>query len=391
MTDIDNPIRSEANQKLFQAISFAELPGVRTTVSQIEPAIAAGADLNGILEDGCTPLTYAVKSGMGSPKAVKILLELGADPSQRDANGWTPWALCLDKMEIPCVADRMKKIADLLSEYGADRTDERVLLMKTAVRERDQERLLQLFAEGIDINSPIACPLHLAVIEHDADMVRFLLRQGANPEGSDLQHTCLMSAVQHNQIEIIKLLLGAGADPSRLVGGTPGMTLIVLAKENGHQDLAKWLERLFPDMEGASRAKKHKINPKLRPLVKAGTNGCNSGLDNEAIIQQLDRWDQLYGIEVSDAGSDKVTVRFLSLPEPLDQLAREIYDFCPDVIDQGFGCIDDLVAMQARDGQEIAPEWARLIHGVDLQHPDAGLILLQRSLSDTRSVALWWD
>lgn len=90
-------------------------------------------------------------------------------------------------------------------------------------------------------------------------------------------------------------------------------------------------------------------------------------------------------------GSDKVTVRFLSLPEPLDQLAREIDDFCPDVIDQGFGCIDDMVAMQARDGQEIAHEWARLIHGVDLQHPDAGLILLQRSLSDTRSVALWWD
>ena len=92
---------------------------------------------------------------------------------------------------------------------------------------------------------------------------------------------------------------------------------------------------------------------------------------------------------VFDVGNQPTDV--LSLPEPLDQLAREIYDFCPDVIDQGFGCIDDLVAMQARDGQEIAPEWARLIHGVDLQHPDAGLILLQRSLSDTRSVALWWD
>jgi hypothetical protein len=294
-------------------------------------------------------------------------------------------------METPGVADRMQKIADLLSGYGADRSDERVLLMKTAVLERDRERLRQLFAEGVDINSPMICPLHLAVIEQDADMVRFLLQHGANPEGNDLRHTPLMSAVQHNQIEIIKILLKTGADPTRLWGGLAGFTLIALAKDNGHKDIVKWLERLFPDMEGASRAKKRKINPKLRPVVKAGTNACNFDLDNEAIIQQLDRWDLLYGIEVSDVGSDKVTVRFLSLPESLDALAREISEFCPDVLDQGFGCVDDMLAMQARDGQDIAPEWARLIDGVDLKHPDAGLMLLQRSLRATGRVALWWD
>ena len=153
----------------------------------------------------------------------------------------------------------------------------------------------------------------------------------------------------------------------------------------------EWLERLFPDMEGAGRSKLRKINPKLRSVVKAGTNGCNFDLDNEAIIQQLDRWDLLYGIDVSDVGSNKVTVRFLSLPDSLDQIAREIYAFCPDVVDQGFGCFDDMVAIQSRDGQEIAPELARLVDGVDLQHPDAGLLLLQRSLRDTRSIALWWD
>jgi hypothetical protein len=202
MKETGTPIRSEANQQLFHALSFAELPGVPSTVSQIEPAIAVGADLNGILEDGCTPLTYAIQSGMGSPKAVGILLELGADPSRRDAN---------------------------------------------------------------------------------------------------------------------------------------------------------------------------------------------FDLDNEAIVQQLDRWDLLYGIDVTDVGSNKVTVRFLSLPDSLDQIAREIYAFCPDVVDQGFGCLDDMVAIQSRDGREIAPELARLIDGVDLQHPDAGLILLQRSLRDTRSIALWWD
>jgi hypothetical protein len=127
------------------------------------------------------------------------------------------------------------------------------------------------------------------------------------------------------------------------------------------------------------------------PVVGAGTNGIDHDLDNDDIVRTLDRWDKTYGIEISDVGADRVTVRFLSLPESLDALAREIHEFCPDVIDQGFGVLDDLLAMQARDGKEIAPDMARLIEGVDLQHPDAGLILLQRSLRDTQTVALWWD
>jgi len=392
MTDTDNPIRSEADQQLYHALAFAELPGVPSTANQIKPAIAAGADLNGILVDGCTPLTYAIQSGMSSPKAVKILLELGADPSQRDANGWTPWALCLDKMETTCVADRMRKIADLLNQFGADRVDEPILKMKQAVLQRDHELLQQLFADGVDINNQMISPLHLAVIEQDAGMVRFLLQQGANPEGNDLRHTPLMSAVQHNQIEIIKILLNAGSDPTRFDDDAAhGISPIILAKMNDHKDLAKWLERLFPDMEGVSRAKKRKINPKLRPVLKTGTNGSNFDLDNEDIIQQLDRWDALYGIKVSDVGADRVTVQFLSLPESIDALAREIYQFCPDVIDQGFGCFEDMFAMQNRDAQKVAPELAHLIDGVDLQHPDAGLLLLQRSLRNTHCIALWWD
>ena len=38
--------------------------------------------------------------------------------------------------------------------------------------ERDRVCLLQLYADGIDINHLMICPLSLAVIGHDADLFR---------------------------------------------------------------------------------------------------------------------------------------------------------------------------------------------------------------------------
>ncbi len=393
MTDAESDIRTEADEQLFHAIAFADLPGVPSTAKQIAPAVAAGADLNGILKDGQTPLTYAITSGMGSPKAVRILLELGADPSRRDANGWTPWGIaarCLQQSDAT-VAERMRKIVDLLDQHGASHADEVLLTLEQAMVERNKDLLLELFANGVDVNDRAIRPLELAVETRDAGMVRFILEQGATPDGTDPRRTPLMRAVKVNEVEIIEILLEAGADPTRYSGDPADkVTLIRLALMCGHDDLGEWLQRRFPDMEGGKK-KKRRVKSRFQPVVGAGTNGINHDLDNDDIVRTLDRWDKTYGIEISDVGADRVTVRFLSLPESLDALAREIHEFCPDVIDQGFGVLDDLLAMQARDGKEIAPDMARLIEGVDLQHPDAGLILLQRSLRDTQTVALWWD
>jgi hypothetical protein len=127
-------------------------------------------------------------------------------------------------------------------------------------------------------------------------------------------------------------------------------------------------------------------------LVKEkGTNGINYDVTTDDVIEKLQQWDSHYGIEISEVEHNRLVVTFQSLPENLEALAQDIYEFCPDVIEQGFGCMDDMVEMMAEAGQEIKPELAQLIEGVDFEQEDFGEVLLQRSLKSTHQVGLWWD
>jgi len=63
-----------------------------------------------------------------------------------------------------------------------------------------------------------------------------------------------------------------------------------------------------------------------------GTSDANYDISTEDIIKRLKQWDTLYNIEISDVGHDRLTVKFGSLPEDLESLSKDIYEFCPDVI-----------------------------------------------------------
>lgn len=92
---------------------------------------AAGADPNALDGSGHTPLTEAIGGGMGYPKVVKLLLELGADPNLADAEGLTPWQTCLTRRNDRVVEREYRKIRELLETVGADRRGEELLPRKT--------------------------------------------------------------------------------------------------------------------------------------------------------------------------------------------------------------------------------------------------------------------
>jgi hypothetical protein len=130
---------------------------------------------------------------------------------------------------------------------------------------------------------------------------------------------------------------------------------------------------------------------KYEPLRDAGTNGINFDLNTDDVIAHLQQWDAKYGITLDDVKHDAVTVMFDKLPKDVAALAADIYEFCPDTIDQNFGCIAELVEMAEETGEDLPPNIAELIDGVDLNDDNYGVELLRRSLVKNKAVALWWD
>jgi hypothetical protein len=125
----------------------------------------------------------------------------------------------------------------------------------------------------------------------------------------------------------------------------------------------------------------------LDPIKQYQTNGINYDVTTEDIIKKLQDWDKLFGIQISDISYDQVTVFFQKLPDNLAEMAMEIYEFCPDVIDQGFGCMDDMLTMIP----EIDEQTKALLEGVDMDNPDFGLKILENALKIEQKVTLWWD
>ncbi|MEM6264664.1 MAG: DUF4253 domain-containing protein [Bacteroidota bacterium] len=75
------------------------------------------------------------------------------------------------------------------------------------------------------------------------------------------------------------------------------------------------------------------------------TNGINFDLENEDIVSKISAWNAQFGLTVTGCGRDWVELQFMQLPKDLDEFASEVYDFCPDIVDQGVGEVANLKPM----------------------------------------------
>ena len=98
------------------------------------------------------------------------------------------------------------------------------------------------------------------------------------------------------------------------------------------------------------------------------------------VIDKLNKWDLTYGVEVSGVKGDCFNVKFISLPNDLTDLAQEVYELCPNVIYQGFGCMDDMIEIMTQSGREIEPEIAELIKEIDIEDEDFSMKIIQKYL-----------
>ncbi|WP_438431491.1 ankyrin repeat domain-containing protein [Gorillibacterium sp. sgz500922] len=161
--------------RLFQAAQAGDAPALEELL-QAEPELA-----NRENEDGLTPLGFAAH--FGSPAAVRVLLEHGADVE------------ALSHSRVPYI--------------------------------------------------PSNTALHAAIAgERSVEVIRLLLDRGADPNRTDSDgHTCLHAAAFHDDgTEILQLLIGRGAELN--ARGGAGETALSLAIRQGNRTTAERLRQL---------------------------------------------------------------------------------------------------------------------------------------------------
>lgn len=95
----------------------------------------------------------------------------------------------------------------------------------------------------------------------------------------------------------------------------------------------------------------------LEIVRHARTDACNYDLTTDDIIKKLRQYDEQIGIDIIHAETDTISFKMLSLPGNLAAFAEDLYEFCPDLVDQGCGSVSELLEL----------------------------------LRQERSIELWWD
>lgn len=193
----------------------------RGNVRMVETLLAAGAAINDSTEFGETSLCHSIDSGKLS--VVELLLNNGASLDCGKQIKTSP-------LTRAC-KNGNKAIVEFLLSKGAVKYIDGEPALTEAVKSRDGEIVKLLLNAGVDVDARSFC---FAAGLGNRKMVKDFLKAGANPN-MKAKHgeTPLSMAVLSGKVNMVKLLLRAGAEPDQ--------EMLLKASEKGYIKTAKML------------------------------------------------------------------------------------------------------------------------------------------------------
>jgi hypothetical protein len=219
----------------FTALQIAAL---RKNTELVELLLNKGASPNHRSEPGW-PLLRSAAFG-GSVEVIRQLIEGGADVARF---GGEALLTALHKKHI--------EIARVLLEAGADpnETDDGSSALEIALRAGVEELVPILLASGARPDGAgFSRPLRSAAEDGKLDLLRLLLDAGADPNGSnEYGDTALMGAALYGQVAAAEVLKQAGARLDARETRS-GETALMIAARSGELEMARWLAAAGADI-----------------------------------------------------------------------------------------------------------------------------------------------
>ena len=125
-------------------------------------------------------------------------------------------------------------------------------------------------------------------------------------------------------------------------------------------------------------------DPKFEVLREKRTLAHDGDRGTEWLIEHLTRWDDKYGIALSEVDHSRVMVELKTIPDDVDAFTADVFSICPDVVTEYFTSFTDLADYNSN------PNYAKSIDGLDEMDNDFGLKAMKRWIVLERKLPLYW-
>ncbi|TAL39837.1 MAG: ankyrin repeat domain-containing protein [Alphaproteobacteria bacterium] len=234
----------------------------------VDTMLKAGLDVHQCDKKGRSPLRAAMQGG--SLDCVNLLLAAGADPGIRS-----------DFKDVSITDDDFSKKCDPSIAIVVDAAYQKFLL-NDAAKHGDAEKVAELLAKGEPadtFNHSGATPLYYACLKGNAKILRLLLDHHADPNLRDKKgHLPLEYVIDRGNAEMTEMMIAAGAIPSpaslhAACGRKFPDVVKVLLRHGANPNITARETRHFPNASDTGISEALRVLPDDYPLHTAIKNG----------------------------------------------------------------------------------------------------------------------